>query len=446
VADVRFCTRCGRAAAPENAFCGKCGAPLQPVDIRPASIPLTAPPHRIAEGSVPKRSLPWAKLLAALAVIATLVGLGYYQFGRGASRPSPATTGTFSPTGSMTTPRDGQTATLLPSGRVLIAGGSGFVSTETNGITNTETEVLASAELYDPTTRIFSPTGSMVTARHRHTATRLADGRVLVAGGMSGFDSPTVASAELYDPKTGKFTATGSMASARAGHTATLLSDGRVLIAGGYDSGSGPLAGLPAELYDPKTGQFTATGSMASPRSFHAATLLSDGRVLIAGGDDAQLRMIGPAELYDPKTGQFAATGSMTAARYLHTATGLADGRVLIAGGTDGSKPLASAEIYDPATGSFTVTASMATARPGCTATLLTDGRVLMTGGSIATRFAGSPFSSAEVYDPKAGQFTATGSMTSARAGHTATLLSDGSVLVAGGSGGFDASAELYLP
>ena len=156
---------------------------------------------------------------------------------------------------------------MLPNRQVLVTGGCGLSS-------------LASAELYDPATGVWTTTGSMATARWQHTATLLRNGRVLVAGGGDGHGN-SFSSAELYDPATGVWTATGSMATARGGHTATLLPDGRVLVAGGFNFLSS------AELYDPATGMWTATGSMATGRSFPTATLLPNGQVLVAGGDYA---------------------------------------------------------------------------------------------------------------------------------------------------------------
>ena len=307
----------------------------------------------------------------------------------------------------------------------------------------------------------------MTIGRLDHTATLLTDGRVLIGAGGD-------TSADLYDPKTGEFSSTGSMSGPRYGATATLLSDGSVLVAGGY--AGGVLAS--AELYDPRSGRFTPTGSMKDGRSKATATLLSDGRVLIAGGYpgsgtanaegrgtrlEPRLAAIYPstiprlnsrasAELYDPQTGKFTTTGSMTAARMDHTAALLPDGRVLIAGGVSDIvyfTPLASSELYDPSTGKFTATGSMTERRGAQTATLLSNGRVLVAGGAgEPIKGQGTFFASAELFDPKTGKFTATGSMKEGGVSGTAALLSDGRVLVVGGYGGSKllASAELYDP
>jgi large repetitive protein len=346
----------------------------------------------------------------------------------------------FTPTGSMATGRDHHTATLLSDGRVLIAGG------------DEEGQALASAEVYDPKTGMFSATGSMATARENHTATLLSDGRVLIAGGGGRSTAATVeSSAELYDPRTGGFSPTGPLTTGRRSHTATLLSDGRVLIVGGEGPVGGYLRSLAsAELYDPKTGQFSPTGSMAEQRSQHTATLLADGRVLIVGKRRA--------EVYDPKTGAFSPAGSTAADRAGHTATLLSDGRVLIAGGWGadmGSAALATAEVYDPATGTFNPDSNlMTTGRYAHTATLLTDGHVLLAGGYAPSSTSSDhpqdqATAAAELYDPKDGTFSpTTGSMTAPRVSHTATLLADGSVLIAGGWGGNASSdaAQLYQP
>jgi hypothetical protein len=241
------------------------------------------------------------------------------------------------------------------------------------------------------------------------------------------------------------FIATGSMPSAPSGYTATLLGNGKVLLAGGFIQGTGALA--TAELYDPATGTFTATGTMETARSGHTATLLKDGTVLVAGGTDSNVEFA-TAELFDPTTGNFAPTaGNMGTARAGQTATLLNDNKVLVLGGLDSNgNYLSTAEIYDPGTGGFSPTGSLLTARVAYTVTLLGDGKVLVAGG-FATN--ASPQATTELYDPTPGTFSASGSMAGARAQHTATLLNTGKVLYAGGtdaSGKPVAIAELFDP
>jgi hypothetical protein len=337
-------------------------------------------------------------------------------------------------TGNMLEARTGHTATQLLDGRVLLAGGGAD---------------LVSAELYDPASGTWTITGSLIDARSAFTATLLPDGKVLVAGGyiISGGPDPStgvggaevfpVASAELYDPVSGTWTATGSMIDARAAFTATLLHDGRVLVAGG--------AGATAELYDLGTGTWSAAGEMLEVRSGHTATLLLDGRVVVAGSGTTGAS----AELYDPISDSWTATGTMLEGRINHTATLLLDGRVLVAGSMNGTGASASAELYDPHTAQWTATGTMLGARLYHTATLLPGGKVLVAGGTDSVIDGGQPSASAELYDPSSGQWTATASMIEAHVSHTATLLGDGTALVTGGSGGGVeplASAELYDP
>jgi Fe-S cluster assembly iron-binding protein IscA len=332
----------------------------------------------------------------------------------------------FVPTGSLNAARENHTATQLTNGRVLIAGGD-----DINGNTS------ASAELYDPNTRLFTLTGNLNTARLYHTATLLNNGMVLIAGGATQLASgQPLASAELYDPAHGAFTSTGSMNSPRAAATATLLDNGKVLIAGG-----GSLAS--AELYDPTTGTFTPTGNMTTGRDSHTATLLNNGMVLIAGGGS-----LASAELYDPATGTFTPTGNMTTGRDSHTATLLNNGMVLIAEGIDVYGSLASAELYNPGTGTFILTAPATLPAGGispCTWTLLNNGMVLYDGA--CSLFYGSH---AGLYDPTTQLFTSIGTtLNDYRSNHTATRLNNGMVLVAGGNDanlGIVASAELYEP
>ncbi len=330
--------------------------------------------------------------------------------------------GSFVATGSTNVMRSGHTATLLPTGKVLVAGGNSANS----------------AELYDPATGTFSYTGNMTSARNGHRATLLPNGKVLLTGGSyyNALGSPVwLNSAELYDPATGTFTAISNMASNRnVQHTATLLPNGKVLIAGGYYGlGSGASNYLNStELYDPATGTLTAAGTLPAPRAGHSATLLPDGNVLIAAGGNFGGYPV--PVLYNPDTGVFTATGTMIGQMSGgQTDTLLPNGNVLFT--YSGSTPGISGwtEKYNSVAGTFSAAGYMTTGRTGQTATLLPNGKVIVIGGGIA---------SAELYDPTTSAFTATGSMAVGRNSHTATLLPNGKVLVIGGCG--CTSAELF--
>jgi hypothetical protein len=305
-------------------------------------------------------------------------------------------------------PRLDHTSTLLPNGKVLVAGGD-----------------LPEVELYDPEERTFQTTGSLPDYNFRGgTATLLQNGKVLLAGGMG-----SQRAALLYDPDTGIFTPTDSLAAPHTFHTATLLSDGRVLIAGGQNQDELQTHAV-CEIYDPEDDTFSLADSLNQDRSLHTATLLQNGQVLIAGGiyttTPGNGNYTNTCEIYDPVNDEFSMVQNMISPRSNHEATLLADGSVLVSGGSWSSRYC---ERYDVSENNWTQTGDMvAIRRNSHTATLLNNGKVLVAGG-----YTDAVSSSAELYDPGTNSFTAVDSMFTAREQHAATLLPDGNVLVTGG-------------
>lgn len=284
-------------------------------------------------------------------------------------------TGTFSSTGSMLEPRRGHTATLLPNGNVLVAGG------HSRG-------AKTSAEIYDSNSGLFTPTGEMHSRVSSHTATLLPNGNVLIAGGYSNDKTAD----EIYDFKKGTFTKTSAMIMNRYYHTATLLSNGKVLLIGGY---SHDIRGiLTPELYDYRTNEFTLASSMNVDRFFTTATLLHDGKVLVTGGERVENNIMhgeASTEIYNPESNTFSVTASVSHPWNGRTATLLPSGKVVITGGLY-------AEIYHPENGSFTTAGSNAKKRSCHQAVLLKDGRLLLIGGIIND----VPDASTETYSPDA--------------------------------------------
>ncbi len=374
-----------------------------------------------------------ARALAISVVIAALIA----GVAGGAGDPSPL----FVATDTMTQARANATATMLPSGKILFAGGQDVSGT-----------AQATVELYDPATGVFTFLGVMNTARKLHTAVLLDNGGVLLAGGIDN-NGNLLNTAEIFSSSAQTFTLLpNTMSDSRASHTATKLNNGQVLITGGQDA---TVILNTAEIYDPVLEQFICVGgvsatpplcnpSMNDSRTAHTATRLGDGSVLIVGGRDSAGNVTATSERFMPApannagAGLFSASGSMSDARISHTAALLNDGTVLVAGGNDGLDVVPTAEIYNPTLGRFSLTGSsasssttMTTPRADHTATLLNDGRVLLAGGGDDF---GNLLSSAEIYDPTSETFSALASqMNEARDLHTATLLASGLVLIAGG-------------
>lgn len=337
------------------------------------------------------------------------------------------------------TPRSNHSATLLADGRVLVAGGG------TSNPDGSAGGLLDTAEIFDPASLTWTPTGRMLDARLGHAAVRLGDGKVLVVGGV--FD-PMVfgsmrGSAELYDPASGSWSATGGLLLPRSDFTATLLQDGRVLVAGGVNNGDGAVN--TTEIYDPASGAWTYGGLLQVPRFLHTATLLADGSVLLAGGwiDDFFQYTTSTAERYDPATNRSSRVSSLSVARVFHAAATLPNGKVLVSGGYRSDPPggfgtyvpqsFSEAEIFDPATGTWDVAASLPQPRDHHVATSLPDGSVLVMGGSDAQSRTFQV--DAERYDPVTDRWAFAGlPPTAAVEGFTSTVLPDGRVLIAGGS------------
>jgi Galactose oxidase, central domain/Kelch motif len=311
--------------------------------------------------------------------------------------------------------RAAHTATTLSSGKVMIVGGMASSGGSLDDV-----------ELFDPARNTLRQVASLANARAGHTATLLSDGRVLITG---GYDGEYLQSVEIFDLATDIFKPAGALVEPRSEHTATLLPDGRVLLVGGVGRGWTFLRS--AELYDPATGRSTSVGPMSAPREGHTATLLADGRVLVIGGHSGRrpnVTLYASAEIFDPRTGQFEAAGSLGTPRHKHDAILLTDGRVLVIAGADVSDRVhfATTEIYTPATGSFEPGPSMRHRRYKIarTSVLLPNGNVLVTSGAR----------SAELFDVGSGAFREIpGSMPDGYRFAAAALLRDGDVLISGG-------------
>lgn len=331
------------------------------------------------------------------------------------------------------------TATALAIGIVLIAGGYDASASSLN-----------SAELYDPITGLFEATGSMASERVAAEAVRLRGGSILIVGGQDT-NGAAIASVELYDPITGLFSPTGPLQTARLNPTVTRLKDGRVLVAGGYGGASGDVPLATAEIYDPESGRFKETDAMSTARRNATSSRLRDGSILVAGGYNGEA--VNAPEIFNPRTERFTRADEMSSARRYPTATLLPGGEVWLAGGfaTAKGNPLNSSERFQSSgwswlkgAGRFVTSGNMATARGRHTATRLGQKSVLIAGGLDGVK----PLASAELYDIASQTFSTTSSMQTPRYRHTATPLPNGMVLIAGGADESVAlaTAELFDP
>jgi uncharacterized repeat protein (TIGR01451 family) len=332
-----------------------------------------------------------------------------------------------------------QSATLLPDGRVLTVGGGQFLG----------------GRIYNPTTNTWFSTGPMmIDGLFGNQSMLLGDGRVMVVGGIAPVGSQyEQAAVEFYNPATDSWSLGPSISIGRIKFTATHLGAGRVLVAGGDSSGGSSIALSAAEIYDPNgINKWSSVAIMSQQRAEHTATLLNDGRVLVAGGKaffsafSAANSVTAEAEIYDPVSNSWATAGPLATPRTKHTATGLRDGRVLVTGGWNTSTVFDTAEVYDLAINGWSPAGTMGTARRDHAAILLPDsgGRVLVVGGTSSNSGSPTPLPTAEIYDPATNSWTPVQPMNFARRLHTATLLQDGRVLVVGGGGGSE--SEVYDP
>lgn len=318
---------------------------------------------------------------------------------------------TLASTGSLSTARWQHESQLLSTGKVLTFGGDDCSSSNI---------VYSSSELYNPTTGTWSATGSMIEHRTHLASIVLQNGKVLAIGG-SDENQDVLSTCEIYDVALGTWSATGSMINTRYGHRAVLLPNGKVFVSGGRSDVS-------AEIYDPALSTWTAAANSNYTHGKDGAMiLLNNGKVLFTGGESSSPGS--RAEIYDPATDSWTWTGSMQLNRNNHSMTKLSDGRILIFGGN--FTPIQS-EIFDPAGNTFTLTGAPSQNRSNCIGILLTDGRVLVYG--IGNFFSASDTKIIEIYNPATGTWTAPVTNLIGANLYTMVSLQNSSILIIGGS------------
>jgi hypothetical protein len=389
------------------------------------------PPRAPGRDATPSRHDGWLVVVVALAAAGCAPDAGPIE-GAAQSRQALDDEPTWTATGAMSVARQDATATRLGDGRVLIAGGQRFGSVDVGDV------YFETVEIFDPGAAAFAiAPAKMATKRSQHAALALDGGRVLVAGGLGGMESASTA--EIFDPKTGAWKMTPPLSHQHWGATLTALPGGRALLVGG-DPGA---PGGAAELFDPALGAWKDVASMTTPRRYHTATLLANGRVLVTGGQrpDDPSSLAASAEIFNPATNVWTTVAPLSIARTTHTATLLADGLVLIVGGATTAGIVGAVERYNPAQDTWTKLPDLATPRALHSATRLDNGAVLIAGGLDASS---STVRSSELFDPDATRWVVNGLLVHGRLGHAAEALGNGEVLVSGGE--HQSSAEIYRP
>jgi len=441
--------KCERHGELTRLTCVDCGKPICPKCAVRTEVGLKceddAAPAAISEKAMammrPSRTPLYLGIGGALLIV-ILIGVLVASSGDDGGEQTQASlppVGSWRQAPDLATIRGTTTAIVLRDGKVLVAGGGvGAIP-------------LDAAEIFDPNTGQWAPTGGLREARRGHTGVLLNDGRVMVAGGRDA-DGEPMASAEIFDPASATWTSAPPMSIGRLGHSMSVLADGRVLVAGGSSRGPSGASGgqtirpdATAEVFDPATNQWRETSPMRTARFEHTATALTDGKVLMVGGqgpsDGGRLRALNTVELYDPAVDGFVSTSNLSEARTNHAAVLLSDrSSVLIMGGAGGDNAdisISTAELFDSRAGRWTQVSPLNLHRTGHTATLLNDGRVLVAGGESAQRGQRRSLRTGEVYDPNTQEWRSAGDMDCPRSEQSAALLGDGTVLVVAGDGAF---------
>lgn len=447
--------RCEAHQAETRLTCAQCATPICTQCMVRTDVGLRcrqcAAPAAVPAGGRPQRRLAVGLGLAGIALLGVVGAVvAVAVFGEDQEIVvAEEVVGEWSEASSLNEVRGETSAVTLDDGRVMVVGG---------GLGD---RALPAVELFDPDAGGWTGTGALAQARRGHTAVVLDDGRVLVAGGLAG--GQVLDSAEVFDPADGSWESAGEMTQPRLGHTMTVLGDGRVLVAGGAGGDTGDvevqaqvIPGDTAEVYDPQAGEWSAVGDLIASRFDHTATVLGDGRVLLAGGLTLGEDAVHPtesAELYDPSAESFSRSSSMQSSRADHAAVALADGRVLVVGGDRGNRTTGAAEIFDFDRGAWSGAASLERARRGHAASLLGDGSVLVSGGESVQDGTRTSLADAERYAVDDDSWTQAGEMECPRSRHGQALLADGSVLAVGGDAAFPGEppiarscAEVYDP